>query len=68
MDFTEIRFLGGKLGTAIAADFDVKTVGDLLSVPLEDLQKRFGEEAVWVYNVIRVSRSTSPRASVPHAH
>lgn len=54
MDFTEIRFLGGKLGTAISTEFGVKTVGDLLSISLEDLQKRFGEEAVWVYNVIRV--------------
>lgn len=32
MDFTEIRMLGGKLGTAIAEQFQVKTVGDLLCV------------------------------------
>ncbi|RSH86475.1 DNA-directed DNA polymerase eta rad30 [Apiotrichum porosum] len=30
MDFTDIRFLGGKLGSAMAAEFNAKTVGDML--------------------------------------
>jgi hypothetical protein len=29
-DFVQIRFLGGKLGKAIAAEFEASTVGDLL--------------------------------------
>ncbi|KAJ8520184.1 hypothetical protein ONZ45_g2994 [Pleurotus djamor] len=32
MPFQKIRFLGGKLGKAIAAEYDVSTVGDLLSI------------------------------------
>lgn len=54
MDFTDIRFLGGKLGHAIAEEFKAKTVGDLLPVTLEEMQAKFGEEAIWVYNIIRV--------------
>ncbi|EIW67292.1 hypothetical protein TREMEDRAFT_12962, partial [Tremella mesenterica DSM 1558] len=53
MDFTDIRFLGGKLGNAIATEYGAKTVGDMLTVPLDELQRRFGEESVWVYNIIR---------------
>ncbi|ORX38540.1 hypothetical protein BD324DRAFT_621278 [Kockovaella imperatae] len=53
MDFTDIRFLGGKLGSAMATEFGAKTVGDMLTVPLEDMQKRFGEESIWVYNILR---------------
>lgn len=53
MDFTDIRFLGGKLGSAIANEYNAKTVGDMLIVPLDELQRRFGEESLWVYNIIR---------------
>ncbi|WVQ81880.1 hypothetical protein IAT38_004007 [Cryptococcus sp. DSM 104549] len=52
-EFTDIRSLGGKLGAAIASEFDAKTVGDMLSVSLEDMQRRFGEESIWVYNILR---------------
>ncbi|KAJ2916605.1 hypothetical protein MD484_g3820, partial [Candolleomyces efflorescens] len=48
-----IRFLGGKLGKAMAAEYDVSTVGDLLSVSLNEMQNRFGEESIWVYEILR---------------
>ena len=32
MRFQKIRFLGGKLGSAIAEEYDVSTISDLLSV------------------------------------
>lgn len=32
MIFDQIRFLGGKLGKALADEYDVSTVGDLLYV------------------------------------
>ncbi|KAG9013973.1 DNA-directed DNA polymerase eta rad30 [Tulasnella sp. JGI-2019a] len=34
MDFQKIRFLGGKLGSALADEFGAKTVGDVLNVSL----------------------------------
>jgi len=34
MPFQKIRFLGGKLGAAIAEEYDVETVGDLLIISL----------------------------------
>ncbi|KAF7972529.1 hypothetical protein HWV62_17826 [Athelia sp. TMB] len=62
----KIRFLGGKLGDAIANQYDVSTVGDLLSVFLEifklradvdgmkdEMQNKFGESAFWVYELLR---------------
>ncbi|WWC71597.1 uncharacterized protein I206_105555 [Kwoniella pini CBS 10737] len=52
-DFTDIRTLGGKLGNAIATEYGAKTVGDMLLVPLEEMQNRFGEESIWVYNILR---------------
>ncbi|OCF57294.1 DNA polymerase eta subunit [Kwoniella mangroviensis CBS 10435] len=54
-DFTDIRTLGGKLGNAIATEYGAKTVGDMLLVPLEEMQSRFGEESIWVYNLLRAS-------------
>jgi hypothetical protein len=43
-------------------DFRVRRVASrravrspLRTVPLEELQKRFGEESIWVYNILRVS-------------
>ncbi|EIN09832.1 DNA/RNA polymerase [Punctularia strigosozonata HHB-11173 SS5] len=49
-----IRNLGGKLGEALAQEFDATTVGDLLNVSLADvMQRKFGEESLWVYEILR---------------
>ena len=53
LPFQKIRFLGGKLGDAMAAEWESSTVGDLWSIPLEEMQGKFGEESLWVYNVLR---------------
>ncbi|KAG9017147.1 DNA-directed DNA polymerase eta rad30 [Tulasnella sp. 427] len=53
MPFQKIRFLGGKLGDALADEFGAKTVGDVLTVSLDDMQRKFGEESIWVYNILR---------------
>ncbi|KZT57954.1 DNA/RNA polymerase [Calocera cornea HHB12733] len=53
MPFQKIRFLGGKLGDAIASAYDATTIGDLLSVSREDMQAQFGEEAGWVHQILR---------------
>ncbi|CAD6926661.1 unnamed protein product [Tilletia controversa] len=53
LPFQKIRFLGGKLGDAMANEWQSATVGDLWSVTLEQMQARFGEESGWVYNVVR---------------
>lgn len=55
--FTDIRNLGGKLGHSIAAVFEAPTVGELRKVSLEEMQSKFGEESIWVYNLIRVSQT-----------
>ncbi|PWZ02949.1 DNA/RNA polymerase [Testicularia cyperi] len=53
LPFQKIRFLGGKLGTAIGQEWSSATVADLWSVTLDEMQAKFGEEARWVYNVLR---------------
>ncbi|KAG8700469.1 DNA-directed DNA polymerase eta rad30 [Ceratobasidium sp. 394] len=53
MPFQKIRFLGGKLGDAMATQFEATTVAELKEIDLEDMQKRFGEESIWVWNVLR---------------
>ncbi|KAJ7106488.1 hypothetical protein C8R43DRAFT_1243826 [Mycena crocata] len=68
MAFQKIRFLGGKLGDSLASEYDVSSVADLLSISLgkyhlvatlssqrdtDDMQKKFGEESIWVYEVLR---------------
>ncbi|KAF9561965.1 DNA/RNA polymerase [Agrocybe pediades] len=53
MKFQKIRFLGGKLGDALAKEYDASTVGDLLSISLEEIQSKFGEGSVWVYEALR---------------
>ncbi|TFK40232.1 DNA polymerase eta [Crucibulum laeve] len=53
LKFQKIRFLGGKLGGALAQEYDASTVGDLLAVGLEELQRKFGEESLWIYEVLR---------------
>ncbi|KAI0663749.1 DNA/RNA polymerase [Cubamyces menziesii] len=49
MPFQKIRFLGGKLGKALAEEYDVSTVGDLLY----EMQRKFGEDSIWVYEILR---------------
>ncbi|KAG8900523.1 DNA-directed DNA polymerase eta rad30 [Tulasnella sp. 403] len=53
MPFQKIRFLGGKLGETIADELGATTVGDALDASLEEIQRRFGEESIWVYNILR---------------
>ncbi|KAG9123491.1 DNA-directed DNA polymerase eta rad30, partial [Ceratobasidium sp. 392] len=53
MPFQKIRFLGGKLGDAMAAQFEATTVAELKEIDLEEMQRRFGEESIWVWNVLR---------------
>lgn len=53
LPFQKIRFLGGKLGEAIAAEWESSTVGELWNVGLEEMQGRFGTESKWVWNLLR---------------
>ncbi|KDN34789.1 DNA/RNA polymerase [Tilletiaria anomala UBC 951] len=53
LPFQKIRFLGGKLGNAISTEWESSTVGDLWSISREEMQARFGEESLWVFNVLR---------------
>ncbi|KAJ7678513.1 DNA polymerase eta [Mycena rosella] len=53
MAFQKIRFLGGKFGDALATKYDVSTVGDLLAITLDEMQTKFGEESIWVYEILR---------------
>ncbi|KAI0648921.1 DNA/RNA polymerase [Trametes meyenii] len=53
LPFQKIRFLGGKLGKALAEEYDVSTVGDLLTISLDEMQRKFGEESIWVYEILR---------------
>ncbi|KAJ7758864.1 hypothetical protein DFH07DRAFT_884500 [Mycena maculata] len=53
MAFQKIRFLGGKMGDALANEYDVSTVADLLSINLDEMQNKFGEESIWIYEVLR---------------
>ncbi|KDR73120.1 hypothetical protein GALMADRAFT_228261 [Galerina marginata CBS 339.88] len=57
MQFQKIRFLGGKLGDAIAKEYDVSTIGALFSLKadqiLEELQYKFGDNSVWIYDALR---------------
>ncbi|KAJ6577384.1 DNA polymerase eta [Mycena capillaripes] len=53
MAFQKIRFLGGKLGNALASEYDVSTVADLLPISLAEMQTKFGEESIWIYEVLR---------------
>ncbi|TKY90127.1 hypothetical protein EX895_000125 [Sporisorium graminicola] len=53
LPFQKIRFLGGKLGHAMGAEWNSATVSDLWEVGLDEMQAKFGDEARWVYNVLR---------------
>ncbi|KAK0450063.1 hypothetical protein EV421DRAFT_1899578 [Armillaria borealis] len=58
MDFQKIRFLGGKLGHALAQEYDV-------SKPGQSRQQKFGENAIWVYEVLRgIDRSEVKTKSI----
>lgn len=63
LEFQKIRFLGGKLGTQIAEDFDAQLVGELWKVPLEELQRKYGAESgLWAWEIIRgIDRSEVTR-------
>ncbi|GBE88531.1 N-acetyltransferase eso1 [Sparassis crispa] len=65
LPFQKIRFLGGKLGKALAEQYDVSTVGDLLTISLEEMQRKFGENSIWVYEILRgIDRSEVKEKSV----
>lgn len=52
--FTKIRNLGGKLGDEVVAKFATDQVHELLSVPLEQLKSKLGDDTgSWVYHIIR---------------
>ncbi|TFY78734.1 hypothetical protein EWM64_g5277 [Hericium alpestre] len=53
MPFQKIRFLGGKLGNALAEEYDVSTVSDLLPITLEEMQRKFGDSSIWIYEILR---------------
>ncbi|SJL00040.1 uncharacterized protein ARMOST_03352 [Armillaria ostoyae] len=58
MDFQKIRFLGGKLGHALAQEYDVSKTG-------QSRQQKFGENAIWVYEVLRgIDRSEVKAKSI----
>jgi DNA polymerase eta len=52
--FTKIRNLGGKLGDEIVALFNTDTVKDLLSIPIEQMKAKLGDDTgSWVHQIIR---------------
>ncbi|EKM58471.1 uncharacterized protein PHACADRAFT_140428 [Phanerochaete carnosa HHB-10118-sp] len=65
MPFQKIRFLGGKLGKALAEEYDVSTVSDLLTVNLDEIQRKFGEESIWVWEILRGVDRTEVKEKPP---
>ncbi|KAI1479824.1 DNA/RNA polymerase [Daldinia eschscholtzii] len=54
MKFTKIRNLGGKLGDQVVSAFHTEAIKDLLSVPVEQMKLKLGDDTgVWLYNTIR---------------
>lgn len=52
--FTKIRNLGGKLGDEVVAAFNTDSVTELLTVPVEQLKQRLGDDTgSWLWNTIR---------------
>lgn len=52
--FTKFRNLGGKLGEQVTREFGSESVQELLSVPVEQLKLKLGDETgAWVYNTLR---------------
>ncbi|KAJ1032008.1 hypothetical protein NDA13_002384 [Ustilago tritici] len=64
LPFQKIRFLGGKLGNAMGVEWNSATVSDLWNVTLDEMQAKLGEEARWVYNVLRGIDYSEVRESV----
>ena len=61
--FTKIRNLGGKLGDEVVAKFATDQVNELLSVPLEQLKSKLGDDTgSWVYHIIRGEDSSDVNA------
>ena len=61
--FTKIRNLGGKLGDEVVAKFATDQVNELLSVPLEQLKSKLGDDTgSWVYHIIRGEDSSEVNA------
>ena len=53
LPFQKVRMLGGKLGAAIAEEWQHSTVGELWDVSREQLEARFGPEGAWIYGYLR---------------
>lgn len=53
LPFQSIRMLGGKLGAAIADEWNFSRVGELWDVSLEQMQGRFGRESAWMHDYVR---------------
>ncbi|EGS22696.1 DNA polymerase eta-like protein [Thermochaetoides thermophila DSM 1495] len=52
--FTKIRNLGGKLGEQVSRAFNTDSIPDLLTVPIEQMKVKLGDEtAIWLYNTLR---------------
>lgn len=52
--FTKIRNLGGKLGEQVVSNFATEELTELLSVPLEQMKSKLGDETgSWLHGVIR---------------
>lgn len=65
--FTKIRNLGGKLGDEVVAAFNTDLVSELLSVPLEQLKRKLGDDTgSWIYGVIRGDDNSevNPRTAI----
>ena len=61
--FTKIRNLGGKLGDHVASAFETDQVTGLLSVSIEQLKSRLGQDTgSWVYHIIRGEDSSEVNA------
>ncbi|KAF8223117.1 DNA/RNA polymerase [Tricholoma matsutake] len=60
--FQKIRFLGGKLGSALAKEFEASTVSDLLyqtrkwrdtDLASDEMRRKFGDDCLWIYEILR---------------
>lgn len=53
---TDIRGLGGQLGQRVMKAYNAEKISDLLPVPLQDIQLKFGDDTgLWLFNVARGS-------------
>ncbi|KAL9111157.1 MAG: hypothetical protein Q9227_004420 [Pyrenula ochraceoflavens] len=52
--FTKIRNLGGKLGDQVVSTFATDELTELLSIPLEQMKSKIGDDTgSWLYGIIR---------------